>query len=129
MSAKSSPWQNGRQESFYQKFKFELEELNSYQSQGELIEAIAIQIHYYNHRRIHSALKMPPAIFYQRFMAVKNATNQNTENQKNSAAESENNFKKIRAPLHPYLQIGMQNNQTSPKTNPPIDHLEAQNYE
>ena len=68
MSQKSSPWQNGRQESFYQKLKFELEELNSYKSQGELIEAIAIQIHYYNHRRIHSALKMPPAIFYQRFI-------------------------------------------------------------
>jgi putative transposase len=78
MSKKSSPWQNGKQESFYQKFKFELEELNTYQSQGELIEAIAIQIHYYNHKRIHSALKMPPTIFYQRFEA--------TENSKNSAA-------------------------------------------
>lgn len=64
MSNKSSPWQNGKQESFYQKFKFELEDLNSYQSQGELIEAIAIQIHYYNHKRIHSALKMPPTVFY-----------------------------------------------------------------
>ena len=67
MSKKSSPWQNGKQESFYQKFKFELEDFNSYPSQGELIEAIAIQIHYYNHKRIHSALKMPPTIFYQRF--------------------------------------------------------------
>ena len=67
MSNKSSPWQNGIQESFYQKLKFELEDLNSYQSQGELIEAVAIQIHYYNHKRIHSALKMPPVIFYQRF--------------------------------------------------------------
>lgn len=66
MSRKSSPWQNGRQESFYQKFKFEMDEPNSYATQGELIEAIAIQIHYYNHRRIHSALRMPPAIFYQR---------------------------------------------------------------
>ncbi len=118
MSAKSSPWQNGKQESFYQKFKFELEELNSYQSQGELIEAIAIQIHYYNHRRIHSALKMPPTIFYQRFKAAEN-----------SDAESENNLKKIRAPLHPSLQRGVQNNQISPKTNPPIDRSEIQNYE
>lgn len=73
MSSKSSPWQNGKQESFYQKFKFELEELNTYQSQGELIEAIAIQIHYYNHKRIHSALKMPPAIFCQRFMTAENS--------------------------------------------------------
>jgi len=67
MSKKSSPWQNGRQESFYQKFKFELEDFNSYQSQGELIEAIALQIYYYNNKRIHLALKMPPTVFYQRF--------------------------------------------------------------
>jgi len=66
MSAKSSPWQNGKQESFYQKFKLELGHPMIYETRGELIEAIAIQIHYYNHRRIHSALKMPPAIFYQR---------------------------------------------------------------
>jgi transposase InsO family protein len=65
MSKKSSPWQNGRQESFYQKFKFELEDFNSYQ--GELIEAIALQIYYYNNKRIHLALKMPPTVFYQRF--------------------------------------------------------------
>jgi transposase InsO family protein len=67
MSKKSSPWQNGRQETFYQKLKFELEDFNSYQSQGELIEAIALQIYYYNNKRIHLALKMPPAEFYQRF--------------------------------------------------------------
>jgi len=87
MSNKSSPWQNGKQESFYQKFKFEMDEPNSYATQGELIEAIAIQIHYYNHKRIHSALKMPPVIFYQRFKAA--------ENSENSAAESENNLKKF----------------------------------
>lgn len=67
MSKKSSPWENGKQESFYQKFKFELDDLNSYPGQGELIEAIALQIYYYNHKRIHSALKMPPVAFYQRF--------------------------------------------------------------
>jgi len=66
MSAKSSPWQNGKQESFYQKFKLELGHPTIYETRGELIEAIALQIHYYNHRRIHSALKMPPTIFYQR---------------------------------------------------------------
>lgn len=67
MSNKSSPWQNGRQESFYQKLKFELDDLNNYSSQGELIEAIALQIYYYNHKRIHLALKMPPVAFYQRY--------------------------------------------------------------
>jgi len=71
MSQKSSPWQNGKQESFYQKFKLELGHPNIYETQGELIEAIALQIHYYNHKRIHSALKMPPVIFYQRCLAVK----------------------------------------------------------
>ena len=36
---------SGKQESFYQKFQFELEDFSSYGSQGELIEAIAIQIY------------------------------------------------------------------------------------
>jgi len=55
ISKKSSQWQNRRQESFYQKLKFELEDFNTYQSQGELIEAIALQIYYYNNKRIHLA--------------------------------------------------------------------------
>ena len=38
-----------------------------YETVGELMEAIALQIHYYNHKRIHTAIKMPPAVFYQRF--------------------------------------------------------------
>lgn len=66
MSKKSSPWENGFQESFYGKFKLELGHPKSYETIGELMEAIAIQIHYYNYKRIHTALKMPPAIFYQR---------------------------------------------------------------
>ncbi len=72
MSKKSSPWQNGRQESFYQKLKIELEDFNSYKSQGELIEAIAMQIYYYNNKRIHLALKMPPVAFYNRFIGQNN---------------------------------------------------------
>ena len=80
MSKKSSPWENGKQESFYQKFKFELDDLNSYPGQGELIEAIALQIYYYNHKRIHSALKMPPADFYQRFIAAENLKNITSKN-------------------------------------------------
>ncbi len=66
MSKKSSPWENGFQESFYGKFKLELGHPKSYETIGELMEVIAIQIHYYNYKRIHTALKMPPAIFYQR---------------------------------------------------------------
>ncbi len=59
-------------ESFYQKLKFELEDFNSYKSQGELIEAIALQIYYYNNKRIHLALKMPPAVFHKRFTEKNN---------------------------------------------------------
>jgi putative transposase len=66
MSAKASPWQNGYQESFYSGFKLELGHPEAYTDLGELYEAIAAQIYYYNHRRIHSALKCPPAIFAMR---------------------------------------------------------------
>ena len=67
MSDKSSPWQNGKQESFYGHFKHELGRLSEYRTQGELIEAIAMQISYYNTQRIHSKLKMSPRSFYQQF--------------------------------------------------------------
>lgn len=64
MSEKSSPWQNGYQESFYSQFKLELGNLNHPQSDGEIAEAIYRQIYYYNHLRIHTAIKMPPRRFY-----------------------------------------------------------------
>lgn len=63
MSEKSSPWQNGHQESFYSQFKLELGELN-HLSVGEIVERIYQQIYYYNHLRIHTALKMPPRRYY-----------------------------------------------------------------
>ncbi len=65
-SRKSSPWQNGFQESFYSQFKLELGNPNRFNHVGELIEAIHQQIAYYNHRRIHSALKMPPIVFKEK---------------------------------------------------------------
>lgn len=67
MSEKASPWQNGHKESFYSGFKLELGNPECYPGLGELIEAIAQQIHYYNNQRIHTALKCPPAVFAQRF--------------------------------------------------------------
>lgn len=67
MSQKSSPWQNGYQESFYSGFKLELGHPEIYPTLGELVEAIAQQIHYYNHERIHTALKCPPEIFAQKY--------------------------------------------------------------
>lgn len=64
-SRKSSPWQNGFQESFYNNFKLELGDMRRFTDVGELIEAIHFQIRYYNIKRIHSALKMPPVIYRQ----------------------------------------------------------------
>lgn len=62
-SRKSSPWQNGYQESFYNNFKLELSDVRRFKDAGELMEAVSQQIAYYNTRRIHSALRMPPKIF------------------------------------------------------------------
>lgn len=84
MSQKASPWQNGKQESFYSEFKLELGHPEAYPTLGELIEAIAKQIHYYNHERIHTALRCPPVIFSIRFKRLekiqKNLTFQNSAN-------------------------------------------------
>jgi transposase InsO family protein len=71
MSEKSSPWQNGFQESFYSEFKLELGHPECYPTLGELIEAIARQIHYYNNERIHTALKYPPAVFALKYQSQK----------------------------------------------------------
>ena len=66
-SAKASPWQNGCQESFYGKFKQELGDLNRYETIGKAIIAIHHQIYYYNNKRIHTALKMPPSVFVEKW--------------------------------------------------------------
>ena len=63
MSTKASPWENGFQESYYSNFKLELGNPNRFNDLGELIEAIAQTIYYYNHKRIHTKLKMPPELF------------------------------------------------------------------
>lgn len=65
-SRKSSPWQNGFQESFYSQFKLELGDIRRFAHVGELIEAVHGQIAYYNNRRIHSAIKMPPVVYRDR---------------------------------------------------------------
>jgi len=63
MSGKSSPWQNGYQESFYSQFKVDLGDPNRFEELGELIEAINQTIIYYNTKRIHTTLKMTPTQF------------------------------------------------------------------
>ena len=78
MSEKASPWQNGKQESFYSEFKLELGHPEAYGTLGELIEAIANQIHYYNHERIHTALRCPPAAFAAKFTKIEKIQKQLT---------------------------------------------------
>jgi len=62
-SDKASPWQNGFQESFYSEFKKDLGDTARFETVAEFAEALYLQIHYYNNRRIHTALKMPPALY------------------------------------------------------------------
>lgn len=59
------PWENGYQESFYDKFKVDLGDPNRFNSLGELVAEIYRTIWTYNHTRIHSALRMPPRVFVQ----------------------------------------------------------------
>lgn len=64
MSQKSSPWENGYQESFFNNFKTDLGlEFDRFNGIGEFVEAIHQQINYYNQERIQLALKMPPEKF------------------------------------------------------------------
>lgn len=60
MSNKSSPWENGYQESFYSQFKVDLGDPNRYETLGELVYAIYQSIYYYNNLRIHSAFNTSP---------------------------------------------------------------------
>ena len=66
MSRKSSPWENGYQESFYSQFKVDLGDPNRFNHLGELVWAIYKTIHNYNNTRIQTSLKMPPAEFAKR---------------------------------------------------------------
>ena len=67
MSKKASPWENSFQEAFYSGFKFDLGATNRFQDKAQLIEAICGTINYYNKERIHSALKMSPSDFKNRY--------------------------------------------------------------
>ncbi len=69
MSPKSSPWENGYQESFYNNFKTDLGlEFERFETIGELVEAIHQVIFYYNNQRIHTKLRMPPSQFRQQIV-------------------------------------------------------------
>lgn len=60
------PWENGYQESFYDKFKVDFGDPNRFDILGELVAEIYNTLWRYNNTRIHSALKMPPAVFAKR---------------------------------------------------------------
>ncbi len=68
-SAPGCPWENGYQESFYDKFKIDLGDPNRFASLGELVAEIYRMLWRYNHTRIHTALKMPPAVFAEKLAA------------------------------------------------------------
>lgn len=67
MSRKGCPWENGYQESFYSQFKLDLGDPNRFDTLGELIGGIAETMHRYTHLRIHTALRMPPAVFAEQY--------------------------------------------------------------
>jgi putative transposase len=74
MSRKSSPWENGFQESFYSHFKLDLGQTNRFDTLSELVEAIYQQIFYYNNKRIHGKLKMPPVKFKAQYCLQNNSS-------------------------------------------------------
>jgi len=70
-SDKGSPWQNGFQESFYGHFQLELGDLTRFEHEGELYEAIAKQLYYYNHKRIHTAIRTNPVNYREEYHLAK----------------------------------------------------------
>jgi len=65
VSNPGSPWQNSQIESFWSRFKAESGDLNRFEDLGELTEYIYGYIHYYNHNRIITKLKMSPVSYKQ----------------------------------------------------------------
>jgi len=62
-SRRGSPWQNGFMERFFATLKNELPSFARVSDLAELFEIVARQIHYYNTKRIHTSLGMPPVVF------------------------------------------------------------------
>lgn len=62
-SAPGCPWENGYQESFYDKFKIDLGDPSRFKMLGEFVYEIYRHIYIYNNTRIHTSLKMSPVQF------------------------------------------------------------------
>lgn len=74
-SAPGCPWENGYQESFYDKFKIDFGDPNRFKTLGELVFEIYQTIWKHNNTRIHSVLKMPPMQFAIQAAAAYNSGN------------------------------------------------------
>lgn len=74
-SAPGCPWENGYQESFYDKFKVDLGDPNRFKTLGELVFEIYQTIWKYNNTRIHTSLNMPPTQFALQAAAAYNSGN------------------------------------------------------
>lgn len=72
-SAPGCPWENGYQESFYDKFKIDLGDPSRFATLGELVYEIYRTIWQYNNTRIHTALNMPPTRFALQAAATYNS--------------------------------------------------------
>jgi len=70
MSRKAAPWENWHQESYYWKFKLETWNLNKHDTFEKAVEAIHHRIYYYNNSRIHTALRMPPKMYHERYELI-----------------------------------------------------------
>jgi len=78
MSKKASPGENAFQESFYSTFKLDLGRTDQFETLGELVEALHLQIHKYNNKRIHTTLKMSPKQFREQY--IERTINRTEEN-------------------------------------------------
>ena len=68
MSRKATPGENAFQESFYSTFKVDLGRADRFDTLGGLVEALHLQIHKYNNKRIHTKLKMSPRQFREQYI-------------------------------------------------------------
>lgn len=69
-SAPASPWQNGFMERWFGTFKLELGSFAKFDNLDKLHEGIAMQVYYYNTKRIHTALRMSPAAYAASLMVA-----------------------------------------------------------
>jgi transposase InsO family protein len=100
-SNKASPWENGFQESFYGKFKVELELQNLHKDStyGDLYNYIANQIDYYNNYRIHTAIMTTPSRKRQDYYQNQTqATDQNIQPSKTQTQRKTQDQKSVLTP-------------------------------